>query len=168
TIVLLRPVLGIRGSYLPTLLNVIQLVGWATFEVIVMAQAADALALRLAGVSSYALWVAIFAAITTAFAAWGPVRVVKQYLERFAVWAVLLSTVWITLAILASQDLGALLARPGTGALPFLAAVDLVVALPISWFPLVADYSRLSRDRRAAFWGTGLGYFVPQVWFYAI
>src|SRR5437764_14553818 len=33
TMVLLRPVLGIRGSYLPTLLNVVQLVGWATFEV---------------------------------------------------------------------------------------------------------------------------------------
>ena len=47
---------------------------------------------------------------------------------NLAVWAVLLSTVWITLAILASQDLGALLARPGTGELPFLAAVDLVLS----------------------------------------
>src|SRR5581483_11323667 len=41
TMVLLRPVLGIRGSYLPTVLNVVQLIGWATFEVIVMAQATD-------------------------------------------------------------------------------------------------------------------------------
>src|SRR5262249_11734649 len=47
-------------------------------------------------------------------------------------------------------------------------AVDLVVALPISWFPLVADYSRFSRGRRSAFWGTAAGYFVPQVWFYAL
>jgi putative hydroxymethylpyrimidine transporter CytX len=50
----------------------------------------------------------------------------------------------------------------------FWLAVDLVVALPISWFPLVADYSRFARDRRSAFWGTALGYFVPQVWFYAL
>jgi putative hydroxymethylpyrimidine transporter CytX len=50
----------------------------------------------------------------------------------------------------------------------FWLAVDLVVALPISWFPLVADYSRFARDTRSAFWGTAAGYFVPQVWFYAL
>jgi NCS1 family nucleobase:cation symporter-1 len=43
-----------------------------------------------------------------------------------------------------------------------------VVALPISWFPLVADYSRFARDARSAFWGTAAGYFVPHVWFYAL
>jgi NCS1 family nucleobase:cation symporter-1 len=109
-----------------------------------------------------------FAALTTLLAVWGPVRVVKQFRERFVVWLVLGTTLWITAAIAASYDLGELLRRPGTGELPFLVAVDLVVALPISWFPLVADYSRLSRDRASAFWGTGLGYFVPHVWFYAL
>jgi nucleobase:cation symporter-1, NCS1 family len=67
-----------------------------------------------------------------------------------------------------SYDIGALLAQPGTGDLTFWAGVDLVVALPISWFPLVADYSRFSRNRRSAVWGTAAGYFVPQVWFYAL
>jgi putative hydroxymethylpyrimidine transporter CytX len=80
----------------------------------------------------------------------------------------LISTIWITAALLATYDLGELLARPGEGGMSFWLAVDLVVALPISWFPLVADYSRFSRDRTAAFWGTAAGYFVPQVWFYAL
>src|SRR5688500_13376513 len=44
TMALLRAPLGLRGSYFPTGLNVIQLLGWATLEVIVMAQAADLLA----------------------------------------------------------------------------------------------------------------------------
>src|SRR3954463_6877959 len=60
------------------------------------------------------------------------------------------------------------MAQPGTGDLPFWTGVDLVVALPISWFPVVADYSRFSRSTRAAFWGTAIGYFVPHVWFYAL
>ena len=169
TMALLRGPLGVRGSYVPTALNILQLVGWATFEVIVMAQATDVLAARLFGIpSAYHLWVLFYTALTLLMALGGPVRVTKQYLERFAIWLVLITTVWITISLLVSYDVGALLTQPGTGDLSFWAGVDLVVALPISWFPLVADYSRFSRDRRSAVWGTGVGYFVPQVWFFAL
>ena len=169
TMVLLRGPLGQRGSYLPTVLNILQLLGWAAFEVIVMAQAADLLATRFLGwPPAYHAWALGFTLLTLALALGGPILVVKQWMEKFAVWAVLVTTVWITAALLATADLGALLARPGTGELSFWLAVDLVVAMPISWFPLVADYSRFARDRRAAFWGTAAGYFVPHVWFYAL
>jgi nucleobase:cation symporter-1, NCS1 family len=169
TMALLRGPLGTRGSYLPTALNILQLVGWATFEVIVMAQAADLLVTRLFGVgSSYHLWVLAFSALTLLMALSGPIRLTKQWLEKFAVWAVLATTVFITVVLLTSYDVGALISRPGTGEISFWLGVDLVVALPISWFPLVADYSRFARDRRSAFWGTAAGYFVPQVWFYAL
>jgi purine-cytosine permease-like protein len=33
---------------------------------------------------------------------------------------------------------------------------------------LVADYARFGRSARATFWGTGAGYFLAQVWFYAL
>jgi putative hydroxymethylpyrimidine transporter CytX len=169
TMVLLRAPLGVRGSYAPTLLNVLQLIGWAIFEVIVMAQAADALATRTLGLpSAYSVWAIFFAVLTTLMALGGPIVMVKQWLEKFAVWAVLLTTLWLTYAVVTSYDVVGLLARPGTGEMSFWLAVDLVVALPISWFPLVADYSRFARSRRAAFWGTALGYFVPHVWFYAL
>ncbi|MGI9149324.1 MAG: putative hydroxymethylpyrimidine transporter CytX [Chloroflexota bacterium] len=169
TMALLRGPLGMRGSYVPTLLNIVQLLGWATFEIIVMAQAADVLAARLFGIpSAYHLWVLFFTLLTLVMALGGPVRVTKQWLEKFAVWLVVATTVWITVSLLMSYDVGALLTKAGTGELSFWAGVDLVVALPISWFPLVADYSRFSHTRRSAVWGTGLGYLVPQVWFYAL
>lgn len=169
TMALLRGPLGVRGSYVPTVLNILQLLGWATFEVIVMAQATDLLAARLFGIpSAYHIWVLVFTALTLIMALGGPVRVTKQWLEKFAVWLVLATTIWITISLFLSYDIGALLTQPGTGDLTFWGGVDLVVALPISWFPLVADYSRFSRDRRSAVWGTAAGYFVPQVWFYAL
>jgi putative hydroxymethylpyrimidine transporter CytX len=168
TMVLLRPVLGLRGSYAPSLLNVLQLIGWATFEVIIMAQAAHTLSGRFFGGSSYLAWAIFFAALTTLMAVGGPVLVVKQWLEKFAVWAVLLSTIWLTYAVITSYDLGGLFAKPGTGEMSFWLAVDLVAVMPISWVPLVADYSRFARQRSAAFWGTGAGYFVPHAWFYAL
>jgi NCS1 family nucleobase:cation symporter-1 len=169
TMALLRGPLGARGSYAPTVLNILQLLGWATFEVIVMAQATDLLAARLIGApSAYHVWVLVFTVLTLVMALGGPVRVTKQWLEKFAVWLVLATTVYITVSLLLTYDVGALLTTPGTGVITFWVGVDLVVALPISWCPLVADYSRFSRDRRSAVWGTAAGYFVPQVWFYAL
>lgn len=168
TMVLFRPVLGLRGSYAPTILNVLQLVGWATFEVIVMAQAAALLSQRLLGFSGYLGWVVFFTLLTTFMAVSGPVLVVKQWMEKFAVWAVLITVVWLTIAVLATYDLRTLLARPSTGEMSFWLAVDLVAVMPISWVPLVADYSRFARHRKAAFWGTGVGYFVSHVWFYTL
>jgi NCS1 family nucleobase:cation symporter-1 len=166
--VLLRAPLGLRGSYLPTALNILQLLGWATFEVIVMAQAADVLMKEVFGLRSlYHLWVAFFTALTLVLALSGPIRVTRL-LKVSIVWLVLLSTLWITGSLLVNYDIGEILSRPGDGSMSFWLAVDLVVALPISWFPLVADYSRFARDTRSAFWGTAAGYFVPQVWFYAL
>jgi purine-cytosine permease-like protein len=53
----------------------------------------------------------------------------------------------------------------GAGELPLL-ALDLVVAMPVSWLPLVADYSRLNRS--SGFWSTFTGYFVSNSLFYFI
>jgi putative hydroxymethylpyrimidine transporter CytX len=167
--VLLRGPLGQRGSYAPTVLNILQLIGWATFEAIVVGQAADAVVARVFGLpDTYHFWVIAFTAVTLLLALGGPILVTRQWLKKFAFWAVLVSTLWMTVALLTSINLGALLAQPGTGDLSFWVAVDLVVALPISWFPLVADYSRFARNGGAAFWGTGLGYFSAQVWFYIL
>jgi putative hydroxymethylpyrimidine transporter CytX len=168
TMVLFRPVLGLRGSYVPSLLNLLQLIGWATFEVIVMAQAADLLSRRLLGGSSYLGWVTFFSVLTVLMALGGPILVVKQYMEKFAIWVVLITVVWLTYAVLSTYGLRTLLNKPGTGEMSFWLAVDLVAVMPISWVPLVADYSRFARSRPTAFWGTGLGYFVSHVWEYAL
>jgi len=167
TMVLLRPVLGLHGSYLPTLLNLIQLIGWGSFEIIIMAQAANSITSHI-GFSNYRLWAFAFAAWCTLLAVGGPLVVVRQWLEKFAVWLVYAITIWLTWYLFTHYDVGTLLRAPGTGALPFWLAVDLVVAMPISWMPLVADYNRFARKTTQAFWGTYLGYFLANVWFYAL
>jgi NCS1 family nucleobase:cation symporter-1 len=166
--VLYRAPLGVRGSLLPTVCNVVQNLGWATFELLVMASAAAAVSERVLGLRGRLLWVLLFGTISTALTLAGPLTVVRRYLERFATWAVLVSTVYLTWYALTRFDLGALASRPGGGGLSFWAGVDLAVALPVSWVPLVADYARFGRSARATFWGTGVGYFLAQVWFYAL
>lgn len=168
TMVLLRAALGIRGSYLPTVLNILQLIGWTIFEIVIMGYAANAISRSLFGFDSYPLWAAIFAAGVILMGLGGPVAVVRQWLEKFAVWVVLATTAYLTYYLFAHYDITAVLRQPGDGSLPFWVGVDLVIAMPVSWLPLVADYNRFARERRSSFWGTFLGYFVTNVWFYAL
>jgi len=168
TMVLLRPALGIRGSYLPTALNVLQLVGWTIFEIIIMGYAANAISQALFGFSSYPVWAAIFTAIVILMGVGGPLAVVRQWLKKFAVWVVLLTTAWLTYHIFTTYDIRTILQQPGDGSLPFWVAVDIVIAMPVSWLPLVADYNRFARTTGQSFWGTYLGYFVTNVWFYSL
>jgi putative hydroxymethylpyrimidine transporter CytX len=166
--VLLRAPLGRGGSYLPTALNVLQNVGWSTFELIVIGTAAAALSERAFGFGARPLWIVAFGALTLAFALLGPIAFVRKWVRKFALWVVLASLLYLTWWTIDGADLRALWSKPGTGDLTFWGGVDLMIAMPASWLPLVADYTRFSRGRRAAFVGSGLGYLIPNVWLFGL
>jgi putative hydroxymethylpyrimidine transporter CytX len=163
--VLLRAPLGRRGSWLPTALNVIQNVGWSTFELIIIATAAAAASDRIFGWKGTWLWTIVFGALSWALGMLGPIGFVRRYLRKVASWALLFSMAYLTYWAVSSSDLHAFWARPGHGGFPsFGQAVDLVIGSVVSWTPLAADYTRFARDRRGAGLGAGIGYFVPTVW----
>jgi putative hydroxymethylpyrimidine transporter CytX len=168
TMVCLRPALGRGGSYVATGVNVVQLLGWTVFELVIMGHAANAVVRGLTGWDAAWLWVLAFGIAVIALGLWGPVAVVREWLTKFALWAVVVTTGWLTWRLLARADLGALWSAPAAGGLPFWAAVDIVIAMPISWLPLVCDYSRFARRPRPAFWGTAGGYLFANVWFYSL
>jgi putative hydroxymethylpyrimidine transporter CytX len=168
TMVLMRPALGVRGSLLPTALNVVQLIGWGSFEIFIMAQAANGIAKRMLGIDAYVGWAVAVAAFCTLLAIGGPLAVVRQWLKKFAIWLVLGTSIYLTVYLVTRYDVVALLAAPGTGNLPFWIGVDLVIAMPVSWLPLVADYNRFASRSGPAFWGTYLGYLIANVWFFAL
>ncbi len=168
TMVLFRPVLGERGSFVPSVLNLLQLVGWTAVEFWAMGRVANVASVRLFGLDAPVLWLAVVAAICTGLALGGPVLVVRRWLERFGIYALVGAAVWISAAAVREADLGALWRRPGEGGLPFWLAVDLVVVMPISWLPLVADYTRFARTTSRAALGTYVGYAIGNAWFYAL
>ena len=162
--VLLRAPLGRAGSWLPTGLNVLQNVGWTIFEVLVIAAAARA----LVGGPLW-VWKLVAALAATVLALVGPIGFVREWVKRFALWVVLASLGYLTWWALHDAHLTALWSRPGKGGFPtFWQGVDLMVAMPVSWLPLAADYTRFSRNGRSAFWGTAVGYVVPNMWLYGL
>src|SRR4051794_23311700 len=166
TMVLLRAPLGHRGSYLPTALNVLQCFGWAIFELIIIATGASALSNQVFGFGGKPFWTIAMGAIATVLALLGPVGFVRRYIRKFAIWFVIASLLYLAWWSLHGRHVRELWDEPGAPA--FWAGFDLVLASLISWTPLVADYTRFSRTRRDAFWGAGLGYFVPTIPLFAL
>ncbi|SIT48433.1 Hydroxymethylpyrimidine transporter CytX [Paraburkholderia piptadeniae] len=164
----LRPTLGVRGASIPAVLNMIQLVGWGAFEVIVMRDSADALSKQAFGFSAPLIWTLIFGVLATLLAISGPLSFVRRFLRTWGIWLLLAGAAWLTWAVLAQHEVGTLMHRPGNGEMSFGGAVDLVVAMPLSWLPLIADYTRFGRKAGETFRGTIFGFGIANVWFYAL
>lgn len=164
----LRPALGVRGAAVPAALNALQLTGWGAFEIIAMRDSADALARQTFGVSNPLLWTLLFGVLATALAVMGPVSFVRRFLRAWGLWLLLAGAAWLTWRLLADHDLATLMARAGTGEMSFGAGVDLVVAMPLSWLPLIADYTRFGRSPGAMFRGSAAGYLLANIWFFAL
>ncbi|HEY7017783.1 MAG TPA: cytosine permease [Gaiellaceae bacterium] len=166
--VLLRAPLGRRGSYAPTVLNVAQNLGWSTFELIIISTAAAALSERVFGFEARWLWALLFGAVSLALGLLGPIGFVRRYVRKFAVWAVAASIAYLTWWAIDKANLHQLWHTQAAGGLSLGQGIDLVVASIISWTPLAADYTRFSRDRRSAFFGASIGYFLPTLWCFSL
>ena len=162
TMVLQRAPLGRRGSYVATVLNILQCLGWAIFELIVIATAAGLLCDRLFGFQAVWLWKLGFGGVAALLALLGPVGFVRRFVRKFAIWAVLASVVYLAWWIVDGANLTRIWNENGHHG-SFWVAVDTVVAVTVSWAPLVADYTRFSRNRRSAFLGAGIGYLLPTL-----
>ena len=162
SLISMRPSFGIRGSYLPATLNIMQLVGWTTFEIMIMARAAEIL---VGNVMPYYFWAAIFGVLVALLGIAGPLNVARQWLGKFAVWIAYGTSAIIIISLINSTDVTALISSPGQG-MSFFSALDLVIAMPVSWMPLVADYNRFAKKSKSAMWGTFIGFAMTNVLFY--
>ena len=162
SLITMRPAFGIRGSYLPAILNILQLVGWTTFEIMIMARAADMLT---GGILPYYFWAAIFGVLVALLGIAGPLNVVRQWIGKFALWIAYGTSAIIIINLINSADITTLISSHGEG-LSFFSALDLVIAMPVSWMPLVADYNRFSKKSKSALWGTFIGFTLTNILFY--
>ncbi|MCO5100553.1 MAG: cytosine permease [Burkholderiaceae bacterium] len=171
---LMHAAYGSRFARLPVFLNVVQLVGWTTFELVIMRDGTIAIA-REAGWLGASFWpIAVtlaWGALLVALLSGSMVRLVRHFVGRYGLPLVVLSLLWLSWQFLGrAQEIGwsTLWNRPGDGGMSTLSALDLVIAMPISWLPLVADFARHGRDGASALRGTWFGYAIANIWCYAL
>jgi len=169
---------GSAFARLPVILNIVQLVGWTTFELVVMREGTQAIAARAFGIAAdgtagLLLTTALWGAVLLALLSGTMVGLVRRFVSRFGLPLVVLSLLWLTWQFAAqahAKGFDAFWSRPGDGSMGLFGALDLVIAMPVSWLPLVADYARHGKRGAGggAFGGTWLGYAIANIWCYAL
>jgi putative hydroxymethylpyrimidine transporter CytX len=152
--VLMRGLFGRRLSYLPTAVNVVQLLGWTVFEIVVIATAAQ----QLFPWQSHRWPYILIAGVVTAAMTVRPLGVVR-ILRRYALGAVVVVTTYLFIELL-RHPMPSLSHGSWSGFWP---GTDIAIAVAVSWAPLASDYTRHSRSPRSAFGGAFVGYTLTQV-----
>ncbi|WP_211340893.1 purine-cytosine permease family protein [Xylanimonas allomyrinae] len=158
--VVFRGLFGVRGSWVPTALNVLQCLGWAAFEVWIIARAA-------AGVwpeVPHAVF-AVGAGVVATAMALRPLGS-AALLRRVAIVVVVACSAYF-LVDAARRPLGPVGAGGWRG---LWTNVDLVASMSVSWIPLVADYTRHARPGTARRTGAavGVGYGLASAAFFCV
>ena len=170
---LMHQVYGSGFAKLPIVLNVMQLVGWTSFELVIMRDGTLAMGEQHMGWSgNYLVMATVFwGGILTLLMASSMLGLVRNFVSRFGLPLVVISLAWLTwqfLGVLQTQDVSAFWNRSGNNSMGFLSAIDLVIAMPVSWLPLVADYARHGKNSRTAMTATWLGYAIANIWCYSL
>ena len=169
---LMHRVYGDAFARLPVFLNIVQLIGWTTFELVVMRDGTAAIAQQALGLS-LAPWVptVLWGGLLAVLMLGSMLTLVRRFVARIGLPLVIASLLWLSwhfLGVLQERGVQAFLDRAGDGSMGLLSAIDLVIAMPVSWLPLVADYARHGRSPRSTLTGTWLGYAVANAWCYAL
>ena len=166
SMVSVRPSFGIRGSNLAAVLNIIQLIGWASIMLIIGGRAGAMLGQPMGGIlASNHFWIV---AIGLGTLIWAQLtgKPIWRILQKLAVIGLLV--VIVLMSGVSVREFGSDVFKVKPGEMPFMIGLDLVIAMPISWMPLAADYARFSRRTAPAFWNSWLGYFLVSSWMYAL
>ena len=171
---LMHATYGSGFARLPVILNIVQLIGWTTFELVVMRDGTVAIA-RQSGSFTSGLWPVLatflWGGVLIALLSGSMVALVRRFVGRYGLPLVIVSLVWLTWQFLDrahAQGWPEIWNRTGDGSMSTLSALDLVIAMPVSWLPLVADFSRHGRSGGAALRGTWLGYGIANIWCYSL
>jgi len=148
---------GSKGALLFSVLNIIQLVGWTAIMIFDGALAANG----IFNMGSW-VWCAIIGALIVLWILIGIKNLGK--VNTIAMGALFALTIVLSFVIFGK---GSTLNVTGES-MTFGAAVELSVAMPLSWLPLISDYTREARKPVKATAASAITYGIVSCWMYVI
>ena len=148
---------GQKGSILFAVLNVLQLVGWTAIMIYDGALAAD-------GVMHTGRWIwcLVIGALIILWIVIGITNLGK--INTVAMAALFILTLILCKVIFTGSGAG----TPSDDSMTFGAAVELAVAMPLSWLPLISDYTREAKEPVKATAVSAVTYGIVSCWMYVI
>ena len=148
---------GSKGSLVFSSLNVLQLVGWTA----VMIAAGAAAAGSVFSLGGDWVWSLIIGGLIIIWILVGLKNLGK--INIVAMGGLFVLTIVMSAVIFRGN-----VSEPISGGLSFGAAVELSAAMPLSWLPLISDYTRTAKKKKAATLASAASYFAVSCWMYII
>ncbi len=158
SVVAARAALGLRGAGLVALFLYVSNFAWIAVNNVI---AASACARIFGGPGSQRWWAFGLGILATVIVAGGPRAV--GLADRYAVPLLLAVGILLTLACLRIPP--AVLSAPGSGSIPWLRGLDIVIGYQVSWILMFADYSRYTASASRGAVAVFLGLALTALWF---
>ena len=155
---------GQYGSYLFSILNVLQLLGWTAVMIISGARSVNQITKLLWSFDHLTVWSLIIGAFIFVWVWLGKDSGWKKA-NHIAVILLFLLTMVLSFIIFRNPEL---FNKQVAGEMTFGSGLELAVVMPLSWLPLISDYTRFAKTKRSGAGGSWLGYFFGSSWMYVI
>ncbi len=154
---------GKYGSYVFSIINIIQLVGWSAVMIINGAKAFDVVTKTSLHITNVILWCVLIAVLLCIWILIGFKNLNK--INIVAVGGLLIFTLILTVHVFLS---GSTHGTEFIGNISFGGAVELSVIMPLSWLPLISDYTKNVKHEKMGTLSSAGGYFVGSTFMYSI
>jgi putative hydroxymethylpyrimidine transporter CytX len=154
---------GIYGSYLFSILNILQLIGWTAVMIRSAATSINLISQDLWRFDNVLVCIVLIGILTLLWIYFGNAGMKK--LNITAVFLLFVLTLIMGTIIFKDKTL---LTKASSGGISFGGALELSIIMPLSWLPLIADYTRFAKSEKQGACGSFIGYFIGSSWMYII
>ena len=152
---------GNKGRNFFALLNVLQLVGWTAIMIIQGARAMGIMLNISNGMQANILFCSIIGVAILAWVVIGPKNLEK--VNIVAIGGLFILTILLGVTVFKGGSQASI-----SGELSFGAAIELSIAMPLSWLPLISDYTKNAKHPITATRVSIITYFLGSVFMYTI
>lgn len=138
----IRMSFGRSGSFTFSILNTIQLIGWISIMIIIGSQALDKLATQLWNLPNYHLLWSIILGILPCVWVISTHKFMSK-LNIVVMFCLLVASLWLGFNTIFGTSQ---IATPADNSMSFGTAVELNIAMCLSWMPVISDYTRTLKN----------------------
>ncbi|WP_106460912.1 putative hydroxymethylpyrimidine transporter CytX [Anaerococcus sp. Marseille-P3915] len=149
---------GQKGGLFFAFLNVLQLVGWTAIMIY-----DGAISTSHVFTTGHILWALVIGLLILVWIKIGISNLGK--LNTVSMSLLFILTIVLSFKILKGVDF---MSEATADAMSFGLAIELAIAMPMSWMPLISDYTREAEDPKAATLTSTLTYSLVSIWMYVI
>ncbi len=153
--------MGKHGSYIISVFNIVQLIGWTAIMLIQCTRSLQSISGKLLGFDNFAA-ILIFTGILVAIWALSTARGITG-INNIAVLLLLLLCLFALQTFLSGGVI-----QPIEGTMSWGLALELSIIMPLSWVPLISDYTMSGKTLKGSFFGSFCGYFLGSSFMYIV